>query len=270
MPSPCLLIANYCRTLYHYPVRNTLTNELAVCGLNAVVALGEYHPERIKRLFLREDRLKQLSGLCRTLADRKKPYKLCDDEELERICKSHHHQGTVAMIDEPVVEPLSREDLDNWSREGKTGLILVSVGNDHNLGAIVRSAAFFGATYVALSGGGETTRLTTSAYRVAEGGMEHVEFRTLTNPAGFLKSAAQSLVIIGAEHRARLRIRDLGTIVAGHPPGVALVVGNEEKGLPPAIKEQCTALVRIPGTGVMESINVAQAATLFLHELYEL
>jgi TrmH RNA methyltransferase len=247
-----------------------LTGELAVCGLNAVAALGEHHPERIKRLFLREDRLKQLSGLCRVLADWKKPYKLCEDEELERLCKSGHHQGTVAMINEPVVEPLSREDLDGWAREGKTGLVLVSVWNDHNLGAIVRSAAFFGATYVALATAGEAARLTTSAYRVAEGGMEHVEFRSLGNPAGFLKSAAKSLVIIGAEHRARLRLRDLKTIVAGRSSGVALVVGNEEHGLPPEIKERCTALVRIPGTGAMESLNVAQAAALFLHELYEL
>jgi TrmH RNA methyltransferase len=100
--------------------------------------------------------------------------------------------------------------------------------------------------------------------------MEHVEFRSLANPAAFLRSAAKSLVVIGAEHRARLRIRDLKTILAGRPPGVALVVGNEETGLPPAIKERCAALVRIPGTGVMESLNVAQAATLFLHELYEL
>jgi TrmH RNA methyltransferase len=238
--------------------------------LNAVAALGEYHPGRIKRLFLREDRLKQLSGLCRTLADWKKPYKLCDDEELERICKSSHHQGAVAMIEEPMAEPLSREDLDLWSREGKTGLILVSVGNDHNLGAIVRSAAFFGAAYVVLSAADEAARLTTSAYRVAEGGMEHVEFRTLANPALFLRSAAKSLVIIGAEHRARLRIRDLRTIVAGRPPGIALALGNEENGLPPEIREHCTALVRIPGTGAMESLNVAQAATLFLHELYEL
>jgi TrmH RNA methyltransferase len=243
---------------------------LAVCGLNAVAALGEYHPERIHRLFLREDRLQRLSGLCKILADQKKPYKLCEDEELERICKSSHHQGTVAMIDEPLVEALSREDLDRWSGEGKTGLILVSVGNDHNLGAIVRSAAFFGAAYVILSTADEAARLTTSAYRVAEGGMEHVEFRTLTNPLGFLKSAAKALVIIGADHRARLRIRDLRTIIAGHPPGIALALGNEENGLPPEIKERCTALVRIPGTGVMESLNVAQAATLFLHEIYEL
>jgi TrmH RNA methyltransferase len=51
---------------------------------------------------------------------------------------------------------------------------------------------------------------------------------------------------------------------------VALVVGNEETGLPRAVKDHCSALVRIPGTGLIESLNVAQAATLFLHELYEM
>jgi TrmH RNA methyltransferase len=145
---------------------------------------------------------------------------------------------------------------------------------------MVRSAAFFGVTYVVISDTDEAAQLTTSAYRVAEGGMEHVIFRKLRNPAGFLKSAGKSLAIIGADHRARLRIRDLKTLVgekaaglhggAGRLPGIALAVGNEETGLPQEIKEYCTSLVRIPGTGAMESLNVAQAATLFLHEIYEL
>lgn len=247
---------------------------MAVCGWNAVAALGEAHPDRIHRLFLREDRLPQLTGLCKYLAEQKRPYKICDDEELERVCKSSRHQGVTAMIEEPEAAPLTQEDLDDWSREGKTGLLLFSVGNDHNLGAIVRSAAFFDAAWVVLSDADEAAKITTSAYRVAEGGMEHVVFRKLRNVPAFLKSAGKSLHIIGADHRARLRIRDLKTIVgknaAGGRSGVVLVVGNEETGLPPEIKEHCTALVRIPGSGVMESLNVAQAATLFLHEIYEL
>jgi TrmH RNA methyltransferase len=264
-------------------VRNKLTGELAVCGINAVTALGETHPERINRLFLREDRLGSFSGLCKNLADQRRPYKLCDDEELERICKSSRHQGVAAMIEEPVVEPMGQEDLDRWAREGLTGLLLFSVGNDHNLGAIVRSAAFFDASYVVISDTDEAAQLTTSAYRVAEGGMEHVIFRKVRNLPGFLKSAAKSIILIGADHRARLRIRDLGAIIpekAGDlrvnrnkprkRPGIALVLGNEETGLAEELKEHCAILARIPGTGAIESLNVAQAATLFLHEFYEL
>jgi TrmH RNA methyltransferase len=46
-------------------------------------------------------------------------------------------------------------------------------------------------------------------------------------------------------------------------------VGNEEAGLPKDVKDACSLLARIPGTGAVDSLNVAQAASLFLQELYE-
>ena len=263
-------------------MRNKLTNELAVCGMNAVLAVCEYHPQTINRLFLREDNLKLFTGICKQLAERKRPYKMCEDEELERICKSVHHQGVVAMIEEPVVEPLSREDLDLWADESKTGIILHSVGNDHNFGAIARAAAFFDAGYIVLNekdlAFDGDLRLTTSAYRVAEGGMEHLTVRSVLNTAAFLKDASKRLVTIGTDARARQRIGDLGNIVknskikggAGKRPGIALVLGNEEIGLPREVKDQCSCLLRIPGTGNIDSLNVSQAAALFLHAIFEL
>ncbi|GHT79179.1 RNA methyltransferase [Spirochaetia bacterium] len=261
---------------YTNPMRNKLTQELAVCGYNAAAALGEYHPEKINRLFLREERLKQFTKVCKNLAERKRPYKLCDDEELERICKSPRHQGVVAMIGEPMVESAGQEDIDLWTAEGKVGLILHSVGNDHNLGAMVRSAAFFDTHFVIISEADVEARLTTSAYRVAEGGMEHVTFRKVRSTAAFLKALSNQVITIGAEMRARWRIRDLPAIIQERSaalkterPGIALVVGNEETGLPQTVQDHCSALVRIPGTGNIESLNVAQAATLFLHEIYE-
>jgi len=263
-------------------MRNRLTDELAVCGMNAVLAIGEYHPETINRLFLREDRLQFFTGICKQLAERKRPYKLCEDEELERICKSVHHQGVVAMIEEPVVDPLSMEDLDAWAEEGKTGVILHSVGNDHNLGAIARAAAFFDVSYIVLNdkdaffeGAAQAAlvRLTTSAYRVAEGGFEHLSVRSISNTSAFLKDTSKRLITIGTDTKARRRITDLKDIIKnaqGGRRGVALVLGNEETGLPQNVKDQCSCLLRIPGTGNIESLNVSQAASLFLHTLFEI
>ena len=269
-------------------MRNKLTDELAICGMNAVLAAGEYHPQTINRLFLREDRLASFTGVCKQLAERKRPYKICEDEELERICKSVHHQGVVAMIEEPVVEPLKQEDLDLWAEEGKTGILLNSIGNDHNLGAIARAAAFFDAAYIVLNekdssfeseNSSKSVRLTTSAYRVAEGAFEHLTVRSITNSAAFLKDAAKSLAVIGTDTRARMRISDLGSIVKSAKvkttkpnirPGIALILGNEEYGLPKNVKDQCTCLLRIPGTGNIESLNVSQASALFLNAIYEL
>ena len=258
-------------------MRNKLTDELAVCGFNAVLAVAEYHPDQINRLFFREDRLSQLTGICKDLAERKRPYKICEDEELERICKSNHHQGVVAMVYLPELEPLSRDDLEEWSQEARAGVVLHSVGNDHNLGAIIRSAAFFDFRYIVISEKDPEAMLSTSAYRIAEGGMEHVTVRTVQNTAAFLRDASRLLFTIGTDTRARQRIGDLSRIVAekqkenkSSRPGIALVLGNEETGLPVSVKDACSILVRIPGTGLMESLNVAQAATLFMHRIFEL
>ena len=262
-------------------MRNRLTDELAVCGMNAVLAAAEYHPLTINRLFLREDRLQHFTGICKQLAERKRPYKLCEDEELERICKSVHHQGAVAMIEEPEIMPLNTDDLSAWSGGGKTGVILHSIGNDHNLGAIARAAAFFDVTYIVLNENDSSfdgeARLTTSAYRVAEGGFEHLTVRKISNTAAFLKDASAQLVTVGTDTKARRRITDLKDIVksakkanAGSRPGIALVLGNEETGLPANVKDRCSCLLRIPGTGNIESLNVSQAAALFLHTIFEI
>jgi TrmH RNA methyltransferase len=257
-------------------MRNKLTDELAVCGLKAALALAEYHPETINRLFLRQDCFNLFTKVCKKLAEQKRPYKICEDEELERICKSVHHQGVVVMVEEPVVEPLTREDLDLWAREGKTGIVLHEVGNDHNLGAIARAAAFFDVHFLVVNEHDSEARLSTSAYRVAEGGMEHITVRKIGNTASFLKDAAKEIFIIGTDTRARRRIGDLSRIVKDRAdsgdgrPGIALVLGNEEAGLPQNVKDNCSCLLRVPGTGNIESLNVSQAAALFLHAIYDL
>jgi TrmH RNA methyltransferase len=258
-------------------MRNKLTDELAVCGLNAALAVGEYHPETINRLFLREDRLQLFTGVCRQLAERKRPYKICSDEELERICKSVHHQGVVVMVEEPVIAPLTREELNFWAQEGKTGIVLHSVGNDHNMGAIIRAAAFFDAYFIVVNEQDSEARLSTSAYRIAEGGVEHIALRKINKTEAFLKDASKKIITIGTDTRARRRIGDLGGIAQDSKirpvhgrAGIALVLGNEETGLPKNVKDQCSCLLRIPGTGNIESLNVSQAAALFLREIYEL
>jgi TrmH RNA methyltransferase len=108
--------------------------------------------------------------------------------------------------------------------------------------------------------------------------MEHVTIRTVRNTAAFLRDASRRIVTIGTDPRARWRIRDLALIVEDRGkalgisgrPGIAIVAGNEETGLPPAVQQHCSALVRIPGTGNIESLNVAQAAALFLRECFDL
>jgi TrmH RNA methyltransferase len=84
------------------------------------------------------------------------------------------------------------------------------------------------------------------------------------------------LLTVGADTRARQRIGDLPRIAAerqketGRRPGIAVVLGNEETGLPKDVKDACSVIARIPGTGLMDSLNVAQAAALFMQKIFEL
>jgi len=252
---------------YTLAVRNKLTEELAVCGLNAALAVAECHPESVNRLFLREERLPLFSGLCKHLAVRRRPYKFCDDEELERLCRSAHHQGVVAMIFAPEVEAAGEADLAAWTEARRPVLVLHDVGNDLNLGAIIRSAAFFEAGAVVISG---CERMTTAAYRAAEGGMEHVTLRSVRDTAAFLRAASDAgNFVVGTDTRARLRLSALPGLREGRGGAAVLALGNEETGLPERVLGACERVVRIPGSGLVESLNVAQAAAVFLYALYE-
>ncbi len=250
---------------------NKQTRELAVCGFEAVRALAEHHPERVRRLFFTQDRAKFFGSLCKAMATSRRLYRLVESpSELERLCQSVHHQGVVAMIDLPEIPELDMAMVKEWAARGTRVLALDRVGNANNLGAIIRSAAFFGISRIVIGSDDEQADISTSSYRVAQGGMEFVEIWRSPSAAWLVGACAGLFTRIGADHRSRNRLSDLGELVSsskGESVPVLLVLGNEETGLSREVKESCDHLVRIPGTGDIESLNVAQAATLFLYEL---
>lgn len=248
-------------------MKNRQTRELAVCGFEAVKALAEKHPEKIERLFFTQDRARFFGAVCKALAASRKIYRIVESEsELEKLSQSVHHQGVVAMIREPEIPRLGIETLKAWQDARERVLVLDRVGNANNLGAIVRSAAFLGIGKIVIGEDDEQAEITTSAYRVAQGGMEFVEVWRASSAAWLVQASAGKMTRIGADHRARNRLSDLRNLVS-KDEGVLIVMGNEETGLSPEVKTSCDHLVRIPGTGDVESLNVAQAATLFLYEL---
>ncbi len=171
------------------------------------------------------------------------------------------------MIPQPEIIPCGKGDLQEWIENREQVLILDGVGNANNLGAIVRSAAFFGIRNIVLGGEAQHTLITTSTYRIAQGGMEYVRIYSVRALPRLLKDAAGRMIRIGTAVRARIRLEAIQGLLTGEAEGVMLVLGNEERGLSAAVQAECDHLVRIPGSGQIESLNVAQAAALFLYEL---
>ena len=75
------------------------------------------------------------------------------------------------MIEEPRIAAVTPERIKRWEREKAAVLLCDRIGNANNLGAVIRSAAFFGIEHIVISGEDAQAQLTPSAYRIAQGGM---------------------------------------------------------------------------------------------------
>jgi TrmH RNA methyltransferase len=237
-----------------------------IAGLPAVSALFATAPERVERLFF-DDRLKPKTGeFCAALARVRKPYRLVAGDELERIAGTAMHGGIVAIALPKPVLVFDASEAAAWGRAGGPLLLLDGVGNPHNLGAIARTAAFFGWPRIVLSDHPAQAGPSDASFRVAEGGLDRVALYRAGRFATMLKTLRRSYLVVGAApggHRPLAELRR-----AGKP--VALVLGNEEDGLPEATRRACDDVVTIPGAGSLQSLNVAASAAILLYALSQI
>ncbi len=252
-----------------YPmlVKNTQRRELAICGLASVQALASVRPQAVRRFFYTADRAYDFGSLCSVLASRRMPYRLVTPGELEKLSGTSHHQGVVAMVDDDPLEAVSDELVTSWSKGSSRIVVLDRVGDDHNLGSIARSAAFFGWTAMVIGRDSGSACLTTSAYRVARGALERIRVYSDESAARFVNRCRGCIATIGADHRGTISLGEARASSALNAGCLALVLGNEETGLSPSTRSACEHLVRVDGSGVVESLNVSQAAAVFLYEL---
>ncbi|MFD1627277.1 TrmH family RNA methyltransferase [Azospirillum griseum] len=237
-----------------------------VAGLSAVSALFTNAPQRVERLFF-DERLKPAVGaFCKTMAAARKPYRMVEAEELAKVAGTVLHGGVVALMAPRTVAAFDSDAARRW-REPL--LILDGVGNPHNLGAILRTAAFFGLPRVLISGHPGQALPSEAAYRVAEGGFEWVELlRADPLPLALKRLRATHRIIGTALDASRPTIDTAGLAAdARDPRPPAVILGNEEEGVAPATLAACEAVLTIPGSGRVQSLNVAATAAILIHAL---
>ena len=239
---------------------NSNRQELRYYGLNAVQAVFAQRPEAIRKLYLAESRIPQMQPLLAWCVQNRIGYRVVEEADLGKLAASSHHEGIVADVLR--VEPLS---LSAWLESLPPGPVLAlwldGVGNPHNFGAILRSAAHFGVSAI-LQSQESTLAVSGAAARVAEGGAENVP-----------------LVRMGEREAALSQLRGAGfqlaaTIVRGGedlfatplPQRLVYVMGAEGEGMDPQLAAACDLRLSIPGSGAVESLNVAAATAVFLAE----
>ena len=253
-------------------MKNKLNKELAICGFSAVKTLEKNNPEKIRRLYFTQERAPLFGGLCKAMSKRKAPYNVVEPKELEKLCGSIHHQGIVAMIDEPKISEIDNAALNQIINKKEHIILLDRVGNANNLGAIVRSAAFFGIKNIIIPNDEAQSSITTSSYRVAEGGMEFVNIYCTDSILKLLKSVNGKMIRVGTDLSATKPVSSLPEICKTQP--ALIILGNEESGISESVRKNCDELIIIPYYGIktgkaspVESLNVAQAASIILYEL---
>ena len=116
--------------------------------------------------------------------------------------------------------------------------------------------------------------ITTSSYRVAEGGMEYVNIYSVNSSARLLEALSGKMIKIGTDLNATKKVSDLPAIAKGEKP-ILIILGNEEHGISDIIRKNCDELVIIPWAGmnegvaesVIDSLNVAQASSIIFYEM---
>ena len=256
-------------------MKNTKNNELAVCGFATVKKLEKNHPEKITRIYFTPEVAPKFGGLCKNLAKNHGIYNQKPAAELEKLCGTVHHQGVVAMIHAPQIQPLDSDITDSWSKNNENAVLLDRIGNAANFGAIIRSAAFFGIKNIVIPLDEAQTSITTSSYRVAEGGMEYVNIYSVNSTARLLEALKGKMIRVGTDLSAKKSASDLKVISDNGKKPVLLILGNEENGISDLVRQNCDELVIIPWAGMnngqteslVDSLNVAQASSILFYEL---
>jgi len=168
------------------------------------------------------------------------------------------HQGVVVEV-----EPLDDIWLDGVlgeQREAAVLLVLDQVTDPHNVGAILRSAAAFGAIGVVTQDRHSPPESGVVA-KAASGAMERVPWIRVVNLARALEEIGNAgFWRIGLTGDAETELKE-----ALGPKRVALVLGAEGPGLRPNTREHCDALARLPISDTVESLNVSNAAAVALY-----
>lgn len=168
------------------------------------------------------------------------------------------HQGVVIEV-----EPLEEAWLDEVLQPGDEKavlLVLDQVTDPHNVGAILRSAAAFGAVGIVTQDRHSPPESGVVA-KAASGALERVPWVRVVNLARALEEIGEAgFWRIGLAGDASTDLKD-----ALGPPRVALVLGAEGAGLRQNTREHCDALARLPITDAIESLNVSNAAAIALY-----
>ncbi len=232
--------------------------ETKLYGRHACLTLFKHRPDDLIRVYITEAGVFDFRPLVRHCVDNKLAYHIVSAQELETITKATHHEG-IAIVAKRREQPELKEILKS------DGMIIALEGveNPHNLGAIMRSAAHFGVKAIVYEAKVPVAQ-SAAAQRTAEGGAEGPYTYHIDNWNDFLDQATRTgfSVFATSSHKGESLYQ------TKFAQKSILFFGAEGEGLSPKMSQKIKNFLQIPGTGMVESLNVSNATAVILGEWF--
>ena len=184
--------------------------------------------------------------------------------QIRAACGSDQHQGVAAAVSPLPTDSMESIVADTGRNDGTSLLVLLdSIVDPNNLGAIVRTAHCVGADALVVPKDRAVGAIP-AVSKASAGALEHTRLCRVTNLVGTIQWLKKRGVWV-----AGLSMQADQTVFQANLKGpLALVVGGEEKGLRPLVRQHCDFLVSIPLRGRVDSLNASAAAAVVLYEAF--
>ncbi|MEC0243912.1 23S rRNA (guanosine(2251)-2'-O)-methyltransferase RlmB [Paenibacillus dokdonensis] len=187
-----------------------------------------------------------------------------DKRKLDQMAPDMQHQGVVAQV-APYAYAEVEDILQVAEDKGEPPFILLldEIEDPHNLGSILRTADCTGVHGVIVPKR-RSAQVTATVSKTSAGAAEYVPVARVTNLGQTIDSLKEKGVwVVGTDVSAAAGIYD--TNVFDGP--VAIVIGNEGKGMGRLIREKCDVLIKLPMNGQINSLNASVAAGVVMYEV---
>lgn len=170
-----------------------------------------------------------------------------------------NHQGVIALVAKAEFSTLDVV----LANEKNTPLLIVldSIEDPHNMGAIIRTAECVGATAVLIPRR-HSAPINSTVAKTSAGAIEHVPLVEIGNISQTLEQLKKSgFWVLGAAMEGEQTLYEVDMTIP-----TVIVIGNEGKGISRLVKKQCDYLVQIPMHGKLNSLNASVAAAILMYE----
>ncbi len=239
-------------------------SEQYVVGRNPVLEILKADKEVEKLYVLKGELQGSINKIIGIAKDRKIIIQQVDRAKLDSMSDGNAHQGVVALITDYKYATI--EDILNKAEEKQQPpfvIILDEIEDPHNLGAIIRTAECAGAHGVIIPKR-RSAQVNQTVYKSSAGAVEHMLVAKINNVVNTIEELKdKGLWVYGADINGA--DYHFNTSLKG---AIALVIGNEGKGMSRLVKEKCDVLVKIPMEGKISSLNASNAAAILIYEVF--